>query len=362
LKVSAVHQVIPSFVPRDAIGDHSLQVRSVLQEMGLESEVYVADAGPGYERISKPYQRYRGGGGDVLLYQASTGSAMADWLLHRPEPKLLNYHNITPAATFNRWEPRLAEEMAEGRRQISKLSVVTSHAIAVSRYNEEELVAAGYRSTCTAPLLLDPDALAGPPDPVTTAWLERIKSDGGPDVVFVGRIVPNKAQHDLVKALVAYRRYFSPRARLHLVGGAASPWYLDAIRRFVAAVDLWEAVDLAGVVSNAERSAYLRGADVYVSLSEHEGFGVPLLEAMANDVPVIAYACAAVPETVGDAALLLPSKDPAVVAAAIDRVVSDPVLRAALVAAGRRRLEEYSLQRSRARFTAAIRAGLDRVE
>ena len=359
MNVSSVHQVIPSFVPRDAIGDHTIQVRSVLQEMGLDSEIYAADTGPGYERLSKPYERYRGGSGDVLLYQASTGSEMAEWLLHRPEPKLLNYHNITPAEIFNRWEPRLADEMAEGRRQISKLSVVTSHAIAVSRYNEAELVAAGYRSTCTAPLILDPAALAGPADPVTSAWMERIKADGGPDIVFVGRIVPNKAQHDLIKALVAYRRYFSPRARLHLVGVTSSPWYLDAIRRFVGAVELRDAVDLAGSVSNAERTAYLKGADVYVSLSDHEGFGVPLLEAMANDVPVIAYASAAVPETVGDAALLLPSKEPAVVAAAIDRVIRDPALGAALVAAGRRRLEEYTLERSRARFAAAVRAGLE---
>ena len=358
MNVSAVHQLIPSFVARDAIGTHALQVQSVLREMGLRSEFYVADASPEHVGISHPYESYRGGSGEWLLYQASTGHRMAEWLLGRPEPKIVNYHNVTPPAVLEVWEPRLADEVAEGRRQIAKLSVATSHAIAVSRYNEAELCSFGYRSTSVVPLLVDLAAVGARPDRVTADWLAAGKERGGIDIVFVGRVVPNKAQHDLVKALAVYRRHYDPRARLHLVGGASSPRYLQALRRFVGALDLWDAVDLTGSVTEAERAAYYAGADVFLCLSDHEGFCVPLLEAMQNDVPVVAYASSAIPETVGDGGLVLPEKDPALVAAAIHRVVTDPVLRAGLVSAGRARVERFSLSRTRREFAEAMAMAL----
>jgi len=293
------------------------------------------------------------------MYQASTGSAMADWLLEHHPAEIVNYHNVTPAQLMVRWEPRLADEVAEGRKQIAKLSVACRHAIAVSQYNEAELVGFGCRSTSSVPLLLDAAAMDSAPDRVTAEWLERTKEGGGIDVVFVGRIVPNKAQHDLIKALAAYRAGYDPAARLHLLGGTSAPNYMRALRRFVAALELWDAVDLAGSVSDSERAAYYRGADVFVCLSEHEGVGVPLLEAMRYGVPVIAFRSSAIPETVGDAGILLDSKEPTLVAAAIHRVVSDGALRDRLVTAGRARLAEFDLAKTRPQFSAAVAAALE---
>lgn len=357
--MTAVHQFIPSFVPRDAIGSHALQVRSVLQELGLRSEFYVADAAPELASLAHPYDGYRGRPGDWILYQASTGSKVGDWLLARPEPKIVNYHNVTPAATFERWEPRLADEVAEGRRQVAKLASVTSHAIAVSRYNADELVDMGYRSTSVVPLLLDLDSFERDVDRPTLDWLERSRSRGGANILFVGRIVPNKAQHDLVKALYAYRRAYDPAARLHLVGGVSSGAYVDALKRFVGRLGLREAIDLAGSVTNAELAAYYKGADVFVCLSDHEGFCVPLLEAMHNGIPIVAYGSSAIPETVADAAVVLPDKRPSTVAAAVERVLSDAGLRERLVAAGRRRLADFALPGTRRRFAAAVTEALE---
>lgn len=354
MSASALHQVVPSFVARDAIGNHSRQVQSVLREMGLESEIYVDDAGPEYASVCHQYDHYRPKPGTWLMYQASTGSRLADWFAQRPEPKLVNYHNVTPPELLERWEPRLADETADGRRQIARLASVTRHAIAVSHFNERELVELGYPSTSTVPLLIDMSTFDRQADETTRRWLERLKSGGGADILFHGRIVPNKAQHDLIKALVAYRQLFDPRARLHLSGGASSASYLYALRRFIGAEGLWESVDLAGSVTPEELTAYYRGADVYVSLSEHEGFGAPLLEAMYNGVPIVAYSESAVPETVGDAGLLLTSKEPALVAGAIHRVLTDEGLRQGLINAGRRRLAEFDLGRSRRRFRQAV--------
>lgn len=359
MRATALHQVVPSFVHRDAIGNHSRQVQSVLRDMGLESEIYVDNAGPEYASICRGYEELRERPGTWLMYQASTGSRLAGWFGRRPEPKLLNYHNVTPPELLERWEPRLADETAEGRVQIAKLAGAVRHAIAVSRYNEQELVDMGYASTCTVPLLIDMSDFSRPPDHTTRAWFERLKAGGGADLLFHGRIVPNKAQHDVVKALIAYRRMFDSKARLHLTGVASSASYLYALRRFVGAEGLWEAVELAGSVTPEELTAYYVGADVYVSLSDHEGFGAPILEAMHNGVPIVAYASGAVPETVGDAALLLPSKEPSLVAGAIHRVVTDPQLRSRLVEAGRRRLAEYDLQRCRGLFRQAVAAAVE---
>ena len=359
MNASAVHQFIPSFVGRDAIGGHALQVQAVLRGMGLRSELYVADASPDHAAISRPYDRYRGRPGEWILYQASTGHRMAEWLLEQSQPLMVNYHNVTPPGLLEGWEPGLADEVAEGRRQIAKLAVAARHAIAVSRFNEAELCDLGYRSTSVVPLLLDLDAQAAAPDRVTGDWLAYGKERGGADILFVGRVVPNKAQHDLVKFLAAYRRVYDPRARLHLVGGASSPNYMRALRRFVGALGLWDAVDLAGSVSDAEKAAYYAGADAFVCLSDHEGFCVPVLEAMHSGVPVVAYASTAVPETVGQSAVLLTDKTPTLVAAAVHRVLSDAGLRGRLAAAGRARAAEFAPQRTRPQFAAAMGAALE---
>ncbi len=151
-----------------------------------------------------------------------------------------------------------------------------------------------------------------------------------------------------------YRRVYDPDARLVLVGAASSSVYEVALRRFVSELGLEGAVEFAGSVSDAELGSLYRGADVFVCVSEHEGFCVPLLEAMAHGVPVVAFGAAAVPETLGDAGLVLDVKSPGVVAAAVGRVLGDVGLRDGLVAAGRVRLGEFSLERSRERLWDAL--------
>jgi len=170
----------------------------------------------------------------------------------------------------------------------------------------------------------------------------------------VSRLLPHKAQHDVIKAFAAYRLAYDPAARLTLIGSVGSARYVEALGDFIDDLGLGSAVDLTGSVTPGGLGAHYRMADVYVSASEHEGFGVPLLEAMAHDVPVVAYASSAVPETVGEAAALLADKSPTVVAAAVHRVIGDPALRASLVAAGRRRLEELGLPASTERLRLAV--------
>jgi glycosyltransferase involved in cell wall biosynthesis len=191
-------------------------------------------------------------------------------------------------------------------------------------------------------VLVDYQRVQAALDPRVAEELSAHRAAGGIDILFVGRIVPSKAQHELVKAIWAYRRLYAPEARLHLVGGTSSFEYLKALRDFVHDLGLGEGVRITGEVSDAALAAYFGGTDAYLSLSVHEGFGVPLVEAMAAGLPVVARRAGAVAETVGDAALLLDSADHAYVAAALNRVVTDGALRQHLITAGRRRLGQLT--------------------
>jgi glycosyltransferase involved in cell wall biosynthesis len=352
---SAVHQFVPSFAPRNAIGNHTLQVQGVLRGMGLESEIYVGDAWREVAHLTRPYRDLVGGRGTWLLYQASTGSPIAEWLRARPEPKLVNYHNMTPASFFAPWEPHVGVELQAGRRQLADLAPVTELAIAVSGFNERELHAVGYGRTAVVPILLDTASFERELDERAVARLRRPATTW----LFVGRTAPNKAQHDLFKALSVYRRVFDPDACLRLVGGSSSHAYTSALEGYVKALQLEDAVELCGEVSDSELAAHYRAADVFVSASDHEGFCIPLLEAMHHGLPIVAYGSSAIPETLGGAGICLPSKDPTLLATAVHRVISDPVLRDSLVATGARRLVDFDLAANRARMADAVRAALE---
>jgi len=364
--VVAVHQVLPVFAPRDAIGNHTAAVRRCLRSMGIGGEIIAGEVVPGAPDAAQTVRRARpsrlAAEEPVLwLYHASTGSPVAEWFAELPGPKAIDYHNITPADALEPWEPHVAVELRHGRRQLASLTGVARWALADSAYNEAELVALGYEWTAVVPILLDTAQLAAvEPDPTAVAELKARKaSTGGADLLFVSRLLPHKRQDDLVKALAAYRLGFDPAARLTLVGGVGSARYADALGDFVADLGLQRAVTFAGSVPPAQLAAYFQLADVYVSASAHEGFGVPLLEAMAHDVPVVAYGSTAVPETVGDAGVLVASSSPEVLAAAVHRVVCDSALRDSLVARGRRRLQSLGLPVSTAALRAAVTSILD---
>lgn len=353
-----IDQVIPTLASRDAIGGHVVQLRELLRARGFQSDIYYGTATPDRLDHGFPVSRLgdRSANDRVLLYQLSIGSGVADIFRERPERKFVNYHNITPAHLLEAWVPAIGEEVRWGRAQLRDLAPVTEFAIADSLFNERELREAGYRSTKTVPILIDLDDFSGAPDPELTRVLTARKDRGGADLLFVGKVSPHKGQHDLIKALAAYRRLYDPEARLHLVGGAISAEYEQAIRRFAKELELDDGVEIAGSVTHEELIAYYNAADAFVCLSNHEGFCVPLLEAMHHRLPIVAYTNTAVPETVDGAGLVLPDKEPARVAAAVDRVVHDAELRSVLAAAAADRLTWFALPRVQEAFASALEA------
>lgn len=360
--MTAVFQFVPSYISHDAVGTHTTAVSRLLSGLGLRTHIYVVECRNSGAKNVSPYRSFPGarkGEPTYLLYQLSIGSPLGEWLARRPEDLIVNYHNVTPARFLAGWESYMVPHLLAGRHQLAALAPRTRLGIADSHYNEDELVAAGYQQTTTVPVLVDYEALGATSDQRTEADLAAAKRRGGHDWLFVGRLYPNKAQHQLIRAFAVYRRLYDPRARLHLVGHDSSRFYRDALAAYAATLDLDDAVFLTGSLPQPQLVAHYRQADVFVSLSEHEGFCIPLLEAMWHRVPVVALGSSAVPETVGSAGLVLPmtdsrQPDAAVVAAAVWRVLGDDGLRERLVRAGTARVAAYDVSRTSARFASAI--------
>jgi len=352
----AVHQFIPTLNPHDATGTHTLLLRDILRRAGWRSEIFAEAIHDDLASEAHKHWMYpeHAADGDVAIYQFSTSSAVAGYLAERDVPLILDFHNFTAPEHFAGWEPHTEERAARAGDELALLAPRAALGLADSPFNERELKRAGCRRTAVIPVLVDYQRVSADPDPRVMAELAALKATGGTDILFVGRIVPSKAQHELVKALFAYRRLYDAGARLHLVGGTSSFAYLKALRGFVHDLGLSAAVRLTGDVSDRVLAAHFGAADVYLSLSVHEGFGVPLVEAMAAGVPVIARGVGAVSETVGDGALLLAGRDPAYVASAVHRVCADDALRQWLVEAGRRRLPEFSRDALSTRLIAAV--------
>jgi glycosyltransferase involved in cell wall biosynthesis len=351
----AVHQFIPTLNPHDAAGTHTLMMRDILRGAGWRSEIFAETIHDDLASEAYEHWMYPGHAAerDVAIYQFTTSSAVAGYLAERPMPLILGYHNVTSPEHFAVCERNREARAVEELRQLAPRAAL---GLAVSAYSEVRLRRAGCRRTAVVPVLADYGRVVEEPDPRVVAELQaaKVRAGGGIDVLFVGRVVPSKAQHELVKALWAYRRLYDLRARLHIVGGTTSFRYLEAVRGLVDDLGLTEAVRIVGEVSDASLAAYYGAADVYLSLSEHEGFGVPLLEAMTAGVPVVARGAGAIPETVGGAALLLSSGDPTYVAAALQRVCTDEALRSFLVASGLTRLGELTGDDVARRVIAAV--------
>jgi len=355
----ALHQFVEALASRDAVGSHVLQCERLLRDLGVESKIYTRTVHPELTGRGFNHEDFRPGKTPTaLLYHTAIGGPVADYVCARPEPRIIHHHNITPADMFRVWDPNLAGFLDLGRSQLAALTPDAILGLGDSRFNAGELEQLGARRTAVTPILLDLEDILHEPDEAVLDQLTAARR-GGSSWLFVGRLSPNKAQHDIITAFAFYRRTVDPVATLRLVGVSSSVAYEQALVRLISDLDLQDAVTLAGSVPPGTLAAEYRAADALVVLSDHEGFCVPVLEAWHHGLPIVAYAATAVTETVGSAGVLLANKSPAVVAAAVATVLEDADLRSRLVTTGRLRLGEFSLKESRRAFTDAVMPVLD---
>jgi len=327
-----IHQFVPILQPWDAVGNHVLESRQALRRSGLDGAIWAAGIHPQFGGTARPYRRFarsrsRGSGKRLLLYQAASWSCgIVDFLLDRPETKVLSYHNFTPPEYFDPYDAAVASSLRQAIAETRTLAAKVKVALAASEFNAVDLREMGIPSVHVVPPFLPPN-ISAQPDPRTLAELTAGRT--GLHLLFVGRLTPHKGHVQLVRLLAMVRAAIDPGARLFLVGSKGPAIYMHLLARHIDRLTPG-AVVLTGPVSDAQLAAYYAQADMFVCLSEHEGFGLPLIEAMLAQVPVIAYDAGAVGETVGGAGVLVRTLEPAVLAEVVARVAVDKRLQAEL--------------------------------
>jgi len=340
-----VHQLLSGAGPVDAVTGQARAYRRLFGEWGWGGEDRAAYLAPGLDGAIRALRGFRAAPGDVLLFHYSAYAPKLRALLDAPNRKLLVSHNVTPARYLWDYEAAVAIHCAVGRALLPEFARRVDLAAGVSEYNAAELRDAGARRTVVIPILLDPARLgpAAPPE----------RPPGPPTVLCVGRLTPHKRHDDVLRAFALYRRHRAPDAQLVLVGEPLNPRYERALRALADRVAPG-AVRLDRGLTDAQLGDRFRTASVLLSLSEHEGFCIPLLEAFALGVPVIARPAGGIPEVAGDAALLVSDGDPAVVAELLHLAVTDADLRRQLRARGAARARAYDFPEVARRLRDAV--------
>jgi glycosyltransferase involved in cell wall biosynthesis len=337
---AAIHQLLPDIAYGDAISNQAINIRNYLRACGYASEIFVKRREARMEGEARLFDPALVTPANALLYHHSIGSELTAFAVEHAGAKCLVYHNVTPAEYYAPYRPGFAWMLSTGRAHLPRLAPHFPVSVGDSAFNAAELAACGFEQPGVLPIICDPLKWNLRAD---AALMDRLQ-DGRINLLFVGRIAPNKKQDELVEAFALYRQ-LDAHSRLVIAGeGRASDPYYTRLLRNIAARELGDHVIVTGQITDAELLAYYRTAHLYWSLSEHEGFGVPLVEAMWFDVPVVAYRSAAVPETLGEAGVTFERKDDLRAVAALAKLVArdDEALRRRTIAAGRARRETFT--------------------
>jgi len=342
-----VHQVLATLGYGDAIGHEVLGIQRVLRAAGYTSEIFVETADPRLEPLTLDYRDMIGevGPHDVVVHHFSIGSRASRTAYALPGRMALVYHNITPPEYFIGVHKDLVKLCFRGRRELTAYIDRCDLALGDSEYNRQELEALGFRHTGVLPVVPDFVHLDVAPDRRLAAGFD----DGWTNVMFVGRVIPNKKFENVIRAFHAYRTRHNPRSRLILVGSHSGfERYLAMLQSLIATLGTPD-VHFLGHVTNEELTALYDVADLFLCASEHEGFCVPIIEAFHKGVPVLAYAATAVPATMDGGGVLYDSQDPFEIARVMDAVLDDPRVEDAVIAS-----QDAALARLRARDFPAI--------
>ena len=335
-----VNQWVPAAHKGDAIGDSARRVRDLLRRRGHLADVFALAIDDDLRDDVRPFADPAARGGDLTIFHFALPSPMTDAFASVPGARVLQYHNVTPAHFFAPFAPALVRLAALGRRELLTLAGRVDLALGDSEFNRRELESLGFAKTGVMPIAVDLGRITNAP---RRPALEAILDDDLTNILFVGRIAPNKKIEDHIRLAEHYKRYVDAECRFIFVGR------YDVVPRYHAMVlaliqryrMLPERFVFTGPVPDDDLATYYRMSDAYVSLSEHEGFCVPLLEAMAGDLPILAYGATAVSDTLGGAGIEFVPKDLEFAAEALGALVFDEDVRERVLAGQRRRVRDF---------------------
>ncbi len=351
-----IAQLVPTLHSGDAIGNNSLTLKDHFNRNGLESEIFYlesdSDLSTAGRHVSTLSEWFCGESDTVTLLHYALPSPLNELFRSVSGYRILIYHNITPPE-YLRGYPHLQHISLEGRRQLALLKGIPHLCLADSEYNRLELEDMGFADTMEMPIFIDFDSYNQHPCPVT---MNMFGEKSVITMLFVGRVTPSKCQHDLIRFYGYFKRFVHSRCRLIMVGKFSG--FEDYLRGCTNLADRLKLGDVyfTGKVTHAELLAYYHLADLFVSMSEHEGFGVPLVEAMHLGVPVMAYSAGAVPYTLGGGGIVFHRKDKFIELSELAHaVITDPSIRNRLLEGQQQRLEYFSRRTIGSRWNMVLR-------
>ncbi|HSE43317.1 MAG TPA: glycosyltransferase, partial [Acidobacteriota bacterium] len=337
-----IHQLVPALHDGDAIGDSARAMRDYLRRQGHTSEIfaYTIDDSLSDEAIDFNLSKPQCSEKDILVYHFALPSGMTEFIKRATCRKAMIYHNITPAHYWLPYDPTLLHLAYAGRKELESLATFIERSAGDSEYNRQELQDLNFKNTCVLPIYVKQERYQVKPSQLV---MDNMHDDSF-NILFVGRIAPNKKLEDLMKLLFFYKKLFIQPARLVFVGKTnVVPEYYSALTTVRMSFGLLpEDVLYTGHVDWPELVAYYKSSHVFVSMSEHEGFCVPLVEAMICGTPIVAYAATAVPYTLGDAGIQFQEKNYADIAAICNRLGADSAFRETIIQNQRARLKAFS--------------------
>jgi glycosyltransferase involved in cell wall biosynthesis len=341
-----IHQFMTGFMYGDALGNQAQHMRELLRGWGYQSQVFAQFRDRRLRERGKDYRRYPGDPGNWVILHYSVGSPLTSFVSQLPDRIVPYYHNVTPASFLRGYNEAMADQLERGRQDLA-LFKDAPFALAASEYNRQEMLALGFRRVEILPYYINFDALRASAESPAGQQIVARYDDGAVNLLFVGRLVPNKRQDDLIRAFSAYHHLVNPHSRLILVGSEANaPGYRWELESLAAALGLEEHVHFPGGVGPREGlGGYYQASDLFLCLSEHEGFCIPLIEAMAFDLPVVAYRSTGVPGALGGAGALISAKRYDLIAELIQVLMQDGTARTRLLAGQQRRLKELAPDR-----------------
>ena len=336
-----IDQWVPALHRGDAIGDSACLMRDAFRAWGHTADVYALELDADREGDGRRFVEWRPGGPeDVVILHYALPSPLSAALGEQPGRRVLLHHNITPPEFFVGWDPEMVRICALGQREVATLAAHVDLGLADSEFNRRELETLGFRRTGVLPIYLDFARYREEPNPV----LRRLLDDGRTNLLFVGRVAPNKRHDDLIRLAAYWKRFIAPDLRLVLVGKLPRRReYFDALQSlfYEEGLDATEVL-FTGHLDHPDLLACYAAAQLFVSMSEHEGFGVPLVESMLMSVPVLAFRCTAVADTLGAAGLQFSEKRLAEMAEAAHLLARDSGLRQRVLLGQRRRLSAFA--------------------
>lgn len=354
-----IFQLIPTIAYGDAVGNDTVALKKVLKKMGYSSTIYAEsvvaplDNKTAYKIDKMPTVNKN----DIIIYHLSTGSELNYKVAEYDCRKIVVYHNITPPKFFEQNDEFIKGINEWGLEGVKFLSDKVDYCLADSEFNKQDLKDLNYKCDIDVlPIVMPFEDYKKKPDKDVV----KKYSDGYTNIIFTGRIAPNKKQEDIIAAFYYYKKYCNAKARLILAGSYKdTDLYYLRLKKYIDEIGV-EDVIFTGHIKFEEILAFYKIADAFVCMSEHEGFCVPLVEAMLFEVPIIAYNTTAIPGTLSGSGFLIDDKDPVFVAKCIEKVISDKELTSSLIKKQNERLEDFKYEHIAEQFKKYMNAFIER--